>query len=402
MNSGVVNPGDERTRSNAAGAGARPEEMRRRNRTAVLRLLHLNGPCVRSMLTTELGVNRSSTKAVVDELTEDGLLVEQASTSRGGLGRPSKLVSPRAEAVVVLALDVGGDRIQAALVGLGGEILARRRRPIVPAGVDPAALLASTVDLVRGMVAERVVRAAGVSVPGIVRRADGYVHESSELAWRDVPFGDMVAQALEAPVQVAKRAEAGAVAELLRGAGRRATDMVYLAGATELTAGIVVGGSVLSSSSGYMGELGHMSLDPAGPPCICGMRGCWMNEAGRAALSAALGLSRYTDEDAVRRALAAVVRGDVGLSAGLEAYGGWLATGLLIVVRMLAPQIVVLGGLLGLLPNQVLDHVTEVLTQRDVRGRVVIPVRVVRSALDADVHLIGAAELAFGPVLDSL
>ncbi|MCW2633339.1 MAG: Transcriptional regulator, family, partial [Pseudonocardia sp.] len=90
----------------AVTEGARPDQARRHNRTAVLRRLHLDGPCTRAVLATELGLNRSTIKAVVDELATTGLVSERVPSMRSGAGRPSLLVLPQPHAAVVLAVDV--------------------------------------------------------------------------------------------------------------------------------------------------------------------------------------------------------------------------------------------------------------------------------------------------------
>src|SRR5690349_24142982 len=90
----------------AVTAGARPDEARRHNRAALLRLLHVHGPRTRATLATELGLNRSTIKAVVDGLTEAGVVSEAVPAQRSGAGRPSLMVIPQAEAAVVLAVDV--------------------------------------------------------------------------------------------------------------------------------------------------------------------------------------------------------------------------------------------------------------------------------------------------------
>ena len=103
----------------AAAEGARPDDARRHNREAVLWRLPVDGPCTRAVLAAELGLNRSTIKAVVDGLAEAGLLSERLPAQRNGAGRPSLLVLPRPQAAVVLAVDIRVDRVFMALVGLG-------------------------------------------------------------------------------------------------------------------------------------------------------------------------------------------------------------------------------------------------------------------------------------------
>ena len=299
---------------------------------------------------------------------------------------------------MVLVLSVSKRVITAAWVGLGGEVLERRPFPDRSSAVTPMALQATIVDLVRGIAAEWPVCAVGIALPGAVRRADGHVHDSPELSWKDVPLGKSLSGALALPVQVVKPLAAAAAAELVRGAGQGVSDLVYLAGAAELGAGVVTNGSVLSGASGYFGQFGHIVVDPSGPSCICGGRGCWSNELSRLAREA-LGLGSAAGDEAIRTALARLSReGDVGVEAELEEFGLCLANGLVTVAQVFAPEVFVLGGLLGLLPRQVLADVSELVAQRWAKRRWVTPPRVVSSALGDDVYLLGAAEQAFDSV----
>ena len=109
----------------AATAGVRPDEARRHNRAALLRRLHVDGACTRATLATELGLNRSTIKAVVDGLAETGVVTEAVPARRTGAGRPSLMVLPDPQAAVVLSVDIRVDRVAMAVVGLGGQFLGR-------------------------------------------------------------------------------------------------------------------------------------------------------------------------------------------------------------------------------------------------------------------------------------
>jgi hypothetical protein len=172
--------------------GARPDDARRHNRAAVLRRLHLGGPCTRAVLAGELGLNRSTIKAVVDGLAESGLVGERLPARRSGAGRPSLLVLPQPRSAVALAVDVRVDRVSMALVGLGGENLGRLSWRLRAADRTPREVLTRVIESARvlGEGLGAPVAGVGVSVPGLVRRADGTVRRrrrgsrSSPAGWR--------------------------------------------------------------------------------------------------------------------------------------------------------------------------------------------------------------------------
>lgn len=380
--------------------GARPDDARRHNRTAVLRRLHADGPCTRAVLAAELGLNRSTIKAVVDGLAESGLVAERLPVQRSGAGRPSLLVLPRPLASVVLAVDVRTDAAGVALVGLGGEKLARLSWRLRRGAGAPAEVVTRIVESAQLLAdeAEVPIAAVGVSVPGVVRRSDGLVRVATNLGWTDVPLGERLAAALRVPVQVANDAELGALAERARGVARGASDIVFIAGDVGVGGGVITGGAALRGAAGYAGEMGHMVVRPGGRRCHCGSEGCWETEIGAAALIRALGLA----PGAGRGELVAELRTldlDPAARARLAGFTDWLVLGLVNVVNLLAPELVVLGDLLAALPEPVLVEVDARVRARSLVGRAIGVTRVVRSELARDAQLVGAAELAFAPIL---
>ncbi|ANZ34930.1 sugar kinase [Lentzea guizhouensis] len=380
-------------------SGTRPDEIRRHNRTALLRRLHVDGPSTRASLAAELGLNRSTIKALVDGLAEVDVVAERVPAQRSGAGRPSLLVLPQPQAAVVIAIDVRVEQVAMGFVGLGGEILGRDSWNLHNRTSDPAEVITHIVDSARLMADELDVTAVGVgvSVPGVVRRSDGMVHEAPNLHWSDVALGKRLEAVLKMPVRVGNDAELGALAEHVRGAARESSDMVYISADVGVGGGVILSGQPLRGSGGYVGELGHMVVNPTGRRCYCGCDGCWETEVGEPALCRALGLP----EDAPRGAVVAELRALVDTSV-LDGFAGWLALGLANIVNVLGPELVVLGDLYTALPASVVDSVSSVVQQRSLVSRAVGGTQVVTSPLGRDAKLIGAAELAFEPVLDAL
>jgi predicted NBD/HSP70 family sugar kinase len=386
----------------ALAAGARPDEVRRHNRAALLRRLHVAGPCTRATLAAELGLNRSTIKAVVDGLAESGVVTEAVPAQRSGAGRPSLMVIPDPEAAAVLAVDVRVDQVALAMVGIGGQILGRHswnlhRRTRTPGEVithvaESAQLLADEVAITP--------QGVGVSVPGVVRRDDGWVHEAPNLGWRDVAVGDRLGAVLKMPVQVANDAELGALAEHVRGNARELTDIVYIAAERGVGGGVISGGAPLRGARGYVGELGHIPVRPGGRPCYCGSRGCWETEVGEAALCRALGMPELSTRGVIVAELRSLAASP--MPGPLDEYVEWLAAGLVGVVNMMAPEMVVLGDLFAALPEPIVDHVRRLVHERSLVSRATGGTRIETSPLGRDAKLVGAAELAFEPVLGAV
>ena len=126
----------------------------------------------------------------------------------------------------------------------------------------------------------------GVAVVGVVRRSDGFVSNAPNLGWRDVPLGAALADSLDVPVpiSVANDADLGALVELRRGAAIGYQHMLFISGEYGVGGGVIVDGQPLTGASGYGGEVGHLPVNPSGSPCRCGSVGCWETEIGEAAL----------------------------------------------------------------------------------------------------------------------
>nr|WP_219416854.1 ROK family protein [Pseudonocardia nigra] len=398
-----MRPGGARGgQAGAATAGARPDEARRHNRAALLRRLHIEGPCTRATLATELGLNRSTIKAVVDGLAEAGVVTEAVPAQRNGAGRPSLMVLPEPEAAVVLAIDVRVEQVAMAMVGLGGQVLGRHSWNLHHRTRTPGEVITHVAESAQLLADELALTAqgAGVSVPGVVHRDDGRVHEAPNLGWCDVALGTRLASVLRIPVQVANDAELGAIAEHVRGDAGGVDDLVYISADRGVGGGVISAGRPLRGTRGYVGELGHLVVRPGGRPCYCGSRGCWETEVGEAALCRALGLP----EDTTRGVVVAELRSlaTAPLPGPLDEFAEWLATGLVTVVNMMAPELVVLGDLFTALPPAVVEHVRALVHERSLVSRAVGGTRIEISPLGRDAKLVGAAELAFEPVLGAV
>ena len=385
-------------------AGARPDEARRHNRAALLRRLHVDGPCTRATLATELGLNRSTIKSVVDGLAEAGVVTEAVPAQRTGAGRPSLMVLPSPEAAVVLAVDVRVEQVAMSMVGIGGQVLGRHSWNLHSRTRTPGEVITHVAESAQLLAEELGVTAqgTGVSVPGVVRRDDGWVHEAPNLGWRDVALGTRLGVGTaDAGAGGQRRRAGGAGRARARGRPRRHRPGLRLGG-HGVGGGVISEGRPLRGTRGYVGELGHLVVRPGGRPCYCGSRGCWETEVGEAAMCRALGLPE-DDPARGRGGRAALAAARARLPGPLDEFAEWLATGLVTVVNMMAPELVVLGDLFTALPRPVVvEQRAGVVHERSLVSRAVGGTRIETSPLGRDAKLVGAAELAFEPVLGAV
>jgi len=380
--------------------GVGTEELRRANLRAILQTVHTHGPTTRAVLTKQLGLNRSTIGALTGELQSLGLVTEQTAVV-GGRGRPSHLVVPSEDNVVV-AVDVGVDRIAVALVGLGGEVLGRRTRGHQRGEHDVAHVVESVAQMIEESLASsrhRRCLGVGVAVPGAVRANDGLVRFAPNLGWVEEPFTEMLAARLNRPVSTGNDANLGVLAEHIRGAAVGYSEVAYLSASVGIGGGFLVGGRPLTGARGYAGEVGHMQVDSHGLVCRCGSVGCWEMKVGENVLLMRAGRLSGGGPQAVAEVIEAARAGEARAAEAVDHVADWCGVGIRAIVNLFNPEVVVLGGCLAQVWTAAESRVDTAIQ----RGSLISPRNetIIRSArLGDDSPLIGAAELAFGPVLD--
>lgn len=387
------------------GAGAaRPDEIRRHNLGLLLEQVHRDGELTRAELTQRLGLNRSTIGALVTDLASLGLLAEQVPTASDRAGRPSHLVGPRPDGPYVVAVDVEVDRVSGAAVGLGGHVLARREVRLAAGRSDPefvAETIAAMLDPLAALLPEAAWPVGlAVSIPGTIRSADGMVEFAPNLHWQEVGFAGLLAARVtgDLPIHLGNDADLGALAEHLRGAGRQQDDVVFLNGKIGVGAGIIADGHPLRGHDGLAGEIGHVTLDANGPPCRCGGRGCVETFIGEGALLRLAGRTAAPSRESVREIIEAARAGESRALDSVRAVATSLGRTVASLVNLLNPQVVIMGGSLSSVLDVARAEVEAELTRRAMAAaRRSVEVR--RAGLGEDSSLLGAAELAFRPLL---
>lgn len=307
-----------------------------------------------------------------------------------------------------IGLDVGGTKILGVVVDAAAPatVLTEHRVP-TPAGGD--GLVATLADLVGTLVGQAPAPGAvGIGVPGLVDR-DGRLRMGPHLPRVvDLPLAEVLTEEVGLPVVADNDANCHAVGEAACGAAAGVDDALVVTLGTGIGAGIIAGGQLLRGASGFAGEPGHMVVDPDGPACPCGRRGCWeqlasgtglarlAQEAARAGHLVVVTAQVGGDPDDVRGELvtAAARTGDAESLAVLRELSQWIALGLANLVNILDPAVVVVGGGLVDAADLILPEVRARFADRLLGGhqRPVLPI--LAAALGDRAGAIGAAVLA--------
>ncbi|NUS78293.1 MAG: ROK family protein [Streptomyces sp.] len=249
----------------------------------------------------------------------------------------------------VIALDVGGTGMKAALVGASGELLHQARRPtgrergpdaVVEGILDFAAELHTYGTEHLGEPAS----AAGVAVPGIVDADQGVARYAANLGWRDVPLRALLTERLAVPVALGHDVRTGGLAEGRIGAGRGADRFFFVPLGTGIAGAIGIGGRVEAGAHGFAGEIGHIVVRPGGTPCPCGQSGCLERYASAAAVSEAWAAAAGDPEADAADCAKAVESGDPRAQAVWQHAIDALADGLVTALTLLDPSTLIIGG----------------------------------------------------------
>lgn len=250
----------------------------------------------------------------------------------------------------VIALDVGGTGMKAALVGAGGELLHRARRA-TGRERGPEAVVEGILDFaaeLRAYGTEHLgapALAAGVAVPGIVDEEHGVAAYAANLGWRDVPLRALLTDRLGgAPVALGHDVRTGGLAEGRIGAGQGTDRYLFVALGTGIAGAIGLAGRVEAGAHGFAGEIGHIVVRPDGTPCPCGQRGCLERYASAAAVSEAWAAVTGNPEADAADCARAVDADDPKAREVWQHAVNTLADGLITALTLLDPRTLIIGG----------------------------------------------------------
>ncbi len=328
------------------------------NRRRIIELLVARGPLSRTDLARLTHLSKPAISGIVAELLGEKIVVEGGEGDSTG-GRKPIMLRLGGTRKVAVGVEIDAHLSRFLLVTLDGEPLARGERPTPARPEELPETIAAGLDELLGGPPARMPIGCGVAIPGLVDVGRGTVDFADRLGWRGVPLRDLLQARLDIPVMVTDRGKAAALGELWHLDHRERDNLIYIYLGCGVAGAIILGNALHLGPSHTAGEIGHMVVDPSGPRCECGRRGCLEAHISTTALLArarrlladgrattlAPALRRGASDDSAITAIGvAAARGD-GLALELVAYvARWLGQALANLVNAINPALIVLGG----------------------------------------------------------
>lgn len=366
---------------------ATKHDSRQTNLRTALELVSRHGATSRAEIARRTGLSRAAVSSLVSELIDQSLLRELGQGESAG-GKPPTLLALNERARDVVALDLGHQPFQAALVDLTGRIHERGEATgsstVAPTGEK-------ALDLATGMIEDMIARASapilgiGIGSPGVIA-PDGRVLEAANLAWHGLDLGADLRQRFDIPVSIANDSAMAALAEFRRHPSDR--NLILIKIGRGVGAGLVIDGALYRGQHSAAGEIGHVRVREDGAMCGCGHAGCLETVAGVPAILDALGAD--PDRDPWDALALAGLYGEGAVRAALLEAGRAVGFALAGVVATLDVSHVILAPELRNASDILIEAVREELRQRILPSTAEL-IEVEATQLGGDLVLAGAA-----------
>lgn len=305
---------------------------------ALTRAVLIHGPLSRSALTGHLGLSPASLTRLAKPLLDSGLLVELDDVADGSVGRPSRPLDISPAVGTFIGIKLTGDHLYAVVTDARAEPLQSLDVPL--AHTDPASVIDQLTEVIAGIAAPNL-RGVGISLGGFAR--DGDVIRAPFLGWSDVQLGGPLAERLGVQVTVENDLVALAEAERWFGLGRGLPGFAVITIGAGVGYALVIDGQAVHTPDSGVGTIGHIPLDPFGPLCVEGHRGCAQSlvSTGAIATQVSTALQRHVTYE---QALALAVEGVPAARAVVDAAGDALARLIALTANFTLQSSAVLAG----------------------------------------------------------
>jgi len=313
------------------------------NRRIVLNLIRTRQPISRADLARASGLQRSTISLIVEELAQEHWVLA-GPTGRLPRGRRPTFLRLNDDRVII-GIDIRPTQITVALADVNGRFTSQE---VIATPGDPETAvdaLIQRIQLIAGSCRGKKIEGIGISLPG--RSSSGRLVFAPNLKWGDFDIRSPIVKATGLEVELENAANACVLAAVWFDRTESCRDLVVVTVSEGIGAGILTNGQLARGFNNMAGEFGHVPLDPDGPPCGCGSRGCWeVFGSNRAALRYYHESSSYSEGLSFQDLLSLADQGDARAVTALDTMAHYLGRGMRMIVAGLAPErIVVVGDL---------------------------------------------------------
>ncbi len=313
------------------------------NRDIILELIRAKQPVARADLSRLSGLQPSTVSLIAEQLLKECWITESGSVARPRGRRPTLLSLN--DKLVMLVADVRPDRAIVAVVDLNGRLLARQDTPL---SSDPGRSVASIVKGMQQMRERHIghsFEGIGVSLPGRVDPVTQRLVLAPNLRWDDFDIKGEMERRLGLPVELNNAASASLLSELWFGRMDSVRNAVLVSIVEGIGTAILANGQILSGLGGLAGEFGHVPIDPAGPRCTCGQRGCWeVFASSRAALRFYAEATSGKQAISIQELMRLTEESDKVAIAAVAKQAKHIGRGLRLITAALSPELILITG----------------------------------------------------------
>jgi len=383
--------------------------MKEINQSIVLNVIRNYGPISRAEIAKRTKLSSTTISTLVDDLIEQEYLKEIGEGKSSG-GRRPILLKFNPSSHFVIGVELEGRNISVAVTDLKINIINKLVEEVK--NTDESSVVDEIINLVQQVIEryrvkfEKIV-GMGVGATGLVDTKRGIIRQAVNLNWKDVPLKDLIEDRFdEIPIYIDNIANVAALGEKWSGVGEKAKNLIYIRIGTGIGAGIILNGTVYEGSNGNAGEIGHMTVEPNGPRCRCGNRGCLEVLASGSAIAKRAVVEIFGGGDSLIKELAngsiekitakvvaeAAREGDRLALEIWEEAGEYLGIAIANLINTYNPEIVIIGGGVAHAGKLLFEPIKRTVRKRALPGPGKIA-KIVPSQLGDDVSIIGAAAL---------
>jgi predicted NBD/HSP70 family sugar kinase len=322
---------------------ASSEVARDINRDVVLELIRTKQPVSRADLSRLSGLQPSTISSIVEQLLSEKWIAEGAAARRPRGRRPT-LLSLNSDMVIIVA-DVRPQQAVIAVVDLNGRFLSREALPLVSDPERGVGNIIASMERMIEMYPEKSFEGIGLSLPGRVDPVTERLILAPNLPWSLFDLKKAIESRIPLQVEMDNAANACLLSELWFGRMDGVRNAVLVTISEGVGAAILSNGQLVTGRSGLAGEFGHIPIDPSGPLCGCGRRGCWeVYASSRAAIGYYAELKPDAPRPTIMELLNFAEDGDPDAIKALSRQAAYLGKGLLNITAALAPELILLTG----------------------------------------------------------